>query len=315
LRTKYFTGRSSLEVLFIRCYPRYNSPAMATGKKNAGRLIIKIISRQKNLVVIVVIVIVGFSLIHKDSPRNHTPNRTEPIFALQTSAYPQHGVEPEPIRAPHAIKTSPLLLMPWRGPVEPQSTPPNAAQVVYKVSTTDPVVFVSIDDGVVQSPEILDWLTRHHLPFTMFLYNGVIKDNYQYFAKLQAAGLPVENHTLNHPHLPKLNLDQQKTEICGAADTYAQVFGRRPTLFRPPYGAFNVDTRQAAAECGMRAIVMWHATVDRGVMHFQDDIGHLEPGDIVLMHFRPEFLQDIQVLTNQVQQDKLRIGRLEDWLK
>lgn len=288
---------------------------MATGRKSAARLMLKIVSRQKHLITIAVIVIVGFNLMNRSGSHSHIPSHTEHIFTLQTSAYPQREVEPEPILAPHAIKTPPLLLMPWRGPVEPQFAPPNSAQVVYKISTTDPVVFVGIDDGITQSPEILDWLVSHHLPFSMFLYNGVVKDNYQYFAKLQSAGLVVENHTLNHPQLPKLNLDQQRAEICGAADTYAQVFGRRPTLLRPPYGMFDDTTRQAAAECGMRAIVMWHATVDKGAMHFQDDIGHLESGDIVLMHFRPEFLQDIQVLTNQVQQDKLRIGRLEDWLR
>ncbi|MBI5906608.1 polysaccharide deacetylase family protein [Candidatus Saccharibacteria bacterium] len=288
---------------------------MATGRKSAGRKIFRIVSRQKNLVVIVVAIMVGLSIKLANGSQNHMPHRTESVLALQTSVHPKHEVRPEPIKAPQVTKTPPLLLMQWRGPVEPQFVPPNAAQVVYKVSTTDPVVFVGIDDGVAQSPETLDWLTGHHLPFTMFLYNGVIKDNYQYFAKLQSAGLTVENHTLSHPQLPKLNLDQQKAEICGAADTYAQVFGRRPTLFRPPYGAFNDITRQAATECGMHAIIMWHATVDKGAMHFQDNIGHLESGDIVLMHFRPEFLQDIQVLTAQAQKDKLRIGRLEDWLK
>lgn len=288
---------------------------MATGRKNAGRLIIKIISRQKNLTIIVVIVLIGLILKQVGSSQGYIPRRTEPILTLQTSARPPHEVEPEPIRAPRAVKTSPLLLMPWRGPVQPHFAPPNAAQVIYKIPTTDPVVFVGIDDGVAQSPEILDWLTRHHLPFTMFLYNGVIKNNYQYFAKLQAAGLTVEDHTLNHPQMPKLNLDQQKAEICGTADTYAKVFGHRPTLFRPPYGAFNDITRQAAAECGMRAIVMWHATVDKGAMHFQDNATHLESGDIVLMHFRPELIQDIQVLTRQVQQDNLQVGRLEDWVK
>lgn len=262
-----------------------------------------------------VVIMVGLSIKLANGSHNGVPRRAEPVLTLQISVHPKSEIKPEPIRAPQAIKTSPFLLMQWRGPVEPQFAAPNAAQVVYKIPTVDPIVFVGIDDGVTQSLETLDWLASHHLPFTMFLYNGVVKDNYQYFAKLQAAGLTVENHTLSHSRLSKLNLDQQKAEICGAADTYAQVFGHRPTLFRPPYGAFNDITRQAAAECGMRAIVMWHATVDKGAMHFQDNIGHLEPGDIVLMHFRPELLQDIQVLTAQMQKDKLRIGRLEDWLK
>jgi peptidoglycan/xylan/chitin deacetylase (PgdA/CDA1 family) len=203
----------------------------------------------------------------------------------------------------------------WQGQPPTPAPPTASAPVIYKISTTQPVVFLTIDDGFIKSPEVQDWLMQHKLPFTLFLMNEAIKDNYEYFGTLQSFGMTIEDHTLTHPHLASLTLEQQKAEICGAADTYQSVYGLRPTLVRPPYGEFNTETLQAAAECGMRAIIMWHAKVNGGSMQFQDTNQRLQPGDVVLMHFRPEFMQDMQAFMDQVAKDKLQIGHLEDWLQ
>ena len=82
-----------------------------------------------------------------------------------------------------------------------------------------------------------------------------------------------------------------------------------------PFGEYNNLTIEAVRQCGLKAIVLWHAKANGGSMQFQDGKHHLEPGDIVLMHFRAEFLQDINAFINQVEQDHLQIARLEDWIQ
>lgn len=203
----------------------------------------------------------------------------------------------------------------WQGPIQPVSIQASdRVPIIVRIPTTEPVVFVGIDDGWVQPAEMADWLVEHHLPFTLFLTDNGIKNNYGYFKSFQAAGMTIQNHTVSHSHLPKLNYYQQKAEICGAADTYQSVFGLRPTLFRPPYGEYNDNTRLAAAACGMKALVLWHAVIGTGGdVQFQSN-NHLQPGDIVLMHFKADFLADAQALAKQVAQNHLQIGRLEDWL-
>ncbi len=240
---------------------------------------------------------------------------------------PQLFVKTEPAKAfPLALVTPPIpLLAPdpkpsvsqlQPGPSVPARTAaPALIPVLYQIKTSQPLIFLGIDDGVTQSSATLAWLTNQKLPFTLFLTDEEISNNYGYFAQLQGAGMSIQNHTLSHPDLNKLTLEQQTTEICGAADKYQVVYGQRPTLFRPPYGSFNDLTRQAATDCGMRAIVMWHAKVNNGSVQFQDGKTHLEPGDIVLMHFRPEFPKDIEAFTKQAKQDGLQIGRLEDWIQ
>lgn len=186
--------------------------------------------------------------------------------------------------------------------------------VFYNVKTTQPVVFLTIDDGAVKDYEATVFMNRHHLVATLFLNDSKISDNYNFFRSLQSAGNPIENHTVNHHDLTKLSYVQQKKEICDNADTFSRVFGKRPTLFRPPYGAFNDNTRRAAADCGMTALIHWHAKANGGSIQYQQG-DKLQPGDIVLMHFRKEVLADLTAFTDAAQKAHLQTVLLENWIK
>jgi peptidoglycan/xylan/chitin deacetylase (PgdA/CDA1 family) len=95
------------------------------------------------------------------------------------------------------------------------------------------------------------------------------------------------------------------------ADYVQQQFGRRPIFFRPPGGAYSNTMRRAAADCGMKAVVTWIAKANGGSMQYQ--IGdHLRPGDVVLMHFRPEFKQDMQAFLDAMTVAGLHTELLEN---
>ncbi len=229
------------------------------------------------------------------------------------SEYPV--ITPKPFKSALPLQTSGVpQLMPWRGIIQPVISA-GTAQVFLKVPTDQPVIFVGIDDGITKDPATKHWLVKSRLPFTMFLDNDAVKNNYAYFQELQAAGLGIENHTMTHPKLTRLNFNQQANEICAAADTYEKIFGRRPTLFRPPYGSWDENTRRAAWDCGMKAIIMWHAVVGNGAIQYQDTNNHFEPGDIVLMHFHPDLLEDMKAFAAQAEKDHLQVARLEDWIR
>jgi peptidoglycan/xylan/chitin deacetylase (PgdA/CDA1 family) len=229
------------------------------------------------------------------------PEAAEPIPVQETAALPQ----PEP------------TLTEWVGDPLPAPMPntPGSVLAISKIMTDQPVVFLTLDDGWVKSPAAHDWLLAHRLPFTLFLTDEGIKNDYNYFIDLQNSGMVIEDHTISHPDMATLNFEQQKAQICGPADIYTNAFGVRPTLFRPPYGSFNEQTRQAAAACGMKALILWSAKVNGGSIQFQNNNTHLLPGDIVLMHFRDEFLADIKAFTDQAVKDNLQVGRLEDWIQ
>jgi peptidoglycan/xylan/chitin deacetylase (PgdA/CDA1 family) len=193
----------------------------------------------------------------------------------------------------------------------PLASTPGVAPVITRVETTDPVVFLTIDDGHTRSPEVRAALEEVGVPVSLFLLDGPVQADAEFFRRLPDT--VVESHTRTHADLTTLPEDAQRAEICGNADTLEGAFGRRPVLFRPPYGAYNEATTRAAAECGMAAIVLWEASVNGADVSFRTT-PQLRAGDILLMHFRPSFVTELRALADRAGEAGLRFALLEDYL-
>ena len=188
------------------------------------------------------------------------------------------------------------------------------APVLSRIPTSENVVFLGIDDGANKQPFELQMMKDNNIKASLFLSYRFIKDNPTFFNDFIPEGSLIEDHTLDHKLLSQLSYQDQKQEICGEADLFQQLYGRRPVLFRPPGGDYNLNTQRAAADCGMKAVIMWIAKANGGSMQYQ--VGHqLRPGDIVLMHFRPEFKQDMQSFIDAEAKAGLHTELLEDWLQ
>ena len=222
------------------------------------------------------------------------------------------------IKAFHQPTTKVTTVSPPKAIVKDNSIPPitgGLAPVISTIPTNEPVVFLGIDDGAIKQQSDFSMMQQNNIKASLFLANVFIKDNPQFFTQFQAEGSVIEDHTLNHP-IPfnQLNYSQQVSEICGQADLEQQEFGKRPTLFRPPGGAYNIDTQRAAATCGMKAVVLWIAKANGGSMQYQ--VGNeLHPGDIVLMHFRPVFQADMQAFIDAQNAAGLHTELLENWVQ
>ena len=190
------------------------------------------------------------------------------------------------------------------------------APVISRIETKQPVVFFTIDDGNYKDPSVIAAMQHHNLKATLFLADLFIWHNHQFFDGLRKTGSIVENHTDRHDlKMVQHNATYQHHEICGMSDIVTRYYGRRPTLFRPPGGRYNDDTQRIVAECGMRAIIMWTARVQNGKIEYQDGRTSLRPGDIVLLHFRPEFVSDIAAFVAAKNEAKLRVELLENWIR
>lgn len=190
---------------------------------------------------------------------------------------------------------------------------PAVAPRVDHISTNDPVVFVTIDDGWHPLPDVFAFLQARHAPVTAFLIAPIAQRDADFYRQIETLGGTVENHTMHHPELGRLPLEQQRAEFCQAADLIGATFGRRPLLARPPEGNENQFTDQAVGSCGMYATVLWSA---RYTGH-RFELGHpggLRPGDIILMHWGPGLMQDLQDLLPRLDAAGLRPAPLQDYL-
>lgn len=182
----------------------------------------------------------------------------------------------------------------------------------HRVPTTDRVIFITIDDGMVRDPSYLDHFAQLRVPFTSFLTQPMAQADPGYWKAMEERGATIQTHTITHPNLKVTPEAKARTEICEPADAFTQLFGKRPTLFRPPYGNSNDMVRRIAAQCGYRAIVLWAGSTNDGKLTMQD--GPLKPGDIILMHYRTTLNADLDDVVARARAEGFRIGRLEDYL-
>jgi peptidoglycan/xylan/chitin deacetylase (PgdA/CDA1 family) len=184
----------------------------------------------------------------------------------------------------------------------------------YEVRTTQPVAFLTMDDGAVKHPMALALLKAAKIPVTLFLTTNFISDNTGFFKDLRDTGYAtIENHTVWHPDLTK-EPDKGKYQLCTAQATLTNWYGERPTLFRPPFGYYDGGVLAAGKQCGLSAGFYWRETVDAGNVYYQRDTGHIHAGDIILMHFRPAFPADFVAALNAIKNSGLIPARLEDYV-
>ncbi|MEE1833807.1 polysaccharide deacetylase family protein [Streptomyces sp. SP17KL33] len=239
--------------------------------------------------------------------------------AARVAAAKRWGLAKVPLTAPAPPARKPELRtrkgFEVDGHVE-DSLPP----VFTTVPTRHKVVFLTIDDGAEKDPAFLRMMTDLRIPYTAFLSDYLIKEDYGYFERMRDRGVALHNHTLRHRHLPALSYAAQKREICGMQDVLEMRYGTRPTLFRPPYGSYDRDTLRAAATCGVEAVPLWNEEVFVDRWDYRESDRELRPGDIVLSHFRgpsdwkgtmPDM---IRRFLNLITAEGYAVARLEDYL-
>ena len=172
--------------------------------------------------------------------------------------------------------------------VKPVTLSPSDPAVFSSVPMTDKVVFVTIDDGLEKEPGFIQMVKDFQVPITISLANLFISDDYAYFAKLYETGyVSIQNHTVHHPlSMPALSAAQQLDEISGQQEILHQEYGVTPYIFRPPGGNYDETTIASASEAGLKGLMLWKEAMQISDMQYQTSAHRLNPGDIILAHFR-----------------------------
>jgi peptidoglycan/xylan/chitin deacetylase (PgdA/CDA1 family) len=192
--------------------------------------------------------------------------------------------------------------------------------VFTTVPTDEKILFLTIDDGAEKDPAFLRMMSELKVPYSAFLSDYLVKEDYGYFKEMQDRGVGLHNHTLRHPYLPALSYARQEREICGMQRVIEKRYGERPVLFRPPYGNYDKATLRAAKACGITHVPLWNEEVFADHWEYREWDRDLHPGDIVLSHFRgredwegtmPDM---IRRFLDKVTAEGYAVARLEDYL-
>lgn len=198
----------------------------------------------------------------------------------------------------------------------PNSADTGLIKALVSVPTKDPVIFITVDDGMYQDPEALRMVQEQGIPITAFLTEWTTyKDKGEWFKEITAYGGSIQNHTKTHKNLndPKTNLHH---EICGTQAFYTDKFGTQPWMLRPPYGEGydNDKVQEVAASCGISRIVLWNVQVSEGGKSVEYWDKPLRAGDIVLTHFDKDLHLDLEKILELATAQGLTPASLADYI-
>lgn len=155
-------------------------------------------------------------------------------------------------------------------------------------------IYLTFDCGYENgfTPDILDSLKEQQVVAAFFVTQTFIRDNVELVKRMKEEGHLVCNHTVTHPSMPDLTIEEVKEEILSCADYMKEATGYEMDRFiRPPRGEYSERTLQASKDLGYRSIFWSIAYLDYEVNnqpspeyvveHFRK---YHHPGAIVLMH-------------------------------
>lgn len=169
---------------------------------------------------------------------------------------------------------------------------------VYNVERHDKVASISFDAawGNANTMKLLDLLDQYDVKATFFLVGIWVEKYPELVQEMARRGHDVESHSTTHPHMPQLSDAKQREELRTVADRIEALTGKRPTLFRPPYGDYNdavvTISREEGQEC-----VQWNVdSLDWKNLGVEPMIARVtkkvSPGDIVLFHNDSKYILD-----------------------
>jgi peptidoglycan/xylan/chitin deacetylase (PgdA/CDA1 family) len=166
-----------------------------------------------------------------------------------------------------------------------------ATDAIRSVQTDEPIVALTFDDGPgAQTYDILAILDRYDAPATFFVLGYLAEADSAPIQQALADGHVIANHTWTHEAMPDQTNAQIIDELNGTSDVIRSIADRRPTLFRPPYGAYTGRTNRQTRRTGMVPVLWnvdsadWRATSSKEIVDNVLNADGLGPGAIILFH-------------------------------
>jgi peptidoglycan-N-acetylglucosamine deacetylase len=115
-----------------------------------------------------------------------------------------------------------------------------------EISPAAKVVALTFDDGPHPqiTKQILDTLDRYNAKATFFMVGEHVRYFPQTVQDVFKRGHEIGNHTWNHSDLTELKEEEIEKEISSTNEAIQQIIGKKPAVFRPPYGSLTDSIRK-----------------------------------------------------------------------
>ncbi len=165
-------------------------------------------------------------------------------------------------------------------------------------------IAITFDDGPGPYTEkLLDELKAAKVKATFFTVGNQVARHPEIVKREVQEGHAVGNHSWNHPQLTKVSKGEVARQLNKTSDAIFNASGKRPELFRPPYGAWSkkIDSH------GM-AVIMWDVDTEdwknrNAAITTKRALEGAHPGAIILFHdIHPSTVEAIPGIIAKLQQ-------------
>jgi len=159
-----------------------------------------------------------------------------------------------------------------------------------RAQTNQKEIAITFDDGpdLETTPQVLALLEKYKAKVTFFCIGNQIEKEPELLRMIDKAGHLIGNHSFSHAHFFSLSsLKSMMEELEKTNRLIEQSIGKKPKLFRPPFGVTNPTIANALIKTGMISAGWSLRSLDT-VKHSDHVIKKLKrklkAGDVVLLH-------------------------------
>ena len=165
--------------------------------------------------------------------------------------------------------------------------------------------------------DILETLRNNEVKITFFMVGDWVDKNPEAVKKIYEEGHEIGNHSNTHPHVNNLTYEQNLEEIEKCSQKIEQITGKKPILYRAPYGEYNDTVIKSAFENEYYAVQWNKDTLDYQALTGEQmwkRIGNdLENGDIILSHNGTAHTSDsLDFLIKNIKEKGFEIVKVSD---
>lgn len=161
---------------------------------------------------------------------------------------------------------------------------------IYCVQTTEKKVAISFDAawGADKTQDIMDNLKEFNANATFFLVGFWVDKYPDMTKKIDQSGFEIGTHSNTHPDMTTLSKENMEKELDLSMGLIENAIGKKVTVFRPPYGAYNNTLLEVCTEINLYAIqwdvdsLDWKGLSAENIT--QRIIGRVKNGSIILCH-------------------------------
>jgi peptidoglycan/xylan/chitin deacetylase (PgdA/CDA1 family) len=189
-------------------------------------------------------------------------------------------------------------------------------------STEEKIVSLTFDDGpdTQLTPALLDQLQDLGISATFFCIGRKVNENKSLLKRMYLEGHLVGTHSYSHSDwFDFFSSSHMQRELERCSQLVFEATGKKPLLFRPPYGVINPMLKRALDRLGFHVIGFsrraWDTTSRNKEVILDRIIKKLKPGDIILLHDTvPETIDIIKGMAEYLKQADYRIVPLDKLL-